>query len=139
MLPATRRLAENPLQMLREFDRFFGQPLAETEETTAAYPCDIRETSEAVIVEAELPGFSKDQIDVNVEQGILSIRAERKEESQPEGERHLHERFYTRVQRRFTLPTTVDPNDVEAHLDHGVLTLTLKKKEEVRPRRIEIQ
>ena len=137
MLPATRRLTESPLQMLREFDRFF-QPTPEWEEMTAAYPCDIRETSDAVVVDAELPGFTKDDIEVNVEQGILTIRAERKHET-GEGEHHLHERHYTRVQRRFSLPTSVDPNDVDAHLDNGVLTLTLKKKEEVRPRKIEIK
>jgi len=138
MLPTSRRRSERPLDVLREFESALGWPDGQWEEMTAAYPCDIRETSENVIVEAELPGFSKEQVDVSVEQGILTIQAERKEEKK-EGEQHLHERSFHRVQRRFSLPSTVDPNSVDAKLDNGVLTLTLPKKEEVRPRKIEIK
>ena len=142
MLPTTRRQWQrNPMDLFREFDRLFAGPgWAEAEaEPTAAYPCDIRETSENVIVEAELPGFKKDEIDVSVEQGVLTIDAHRASSEREAGETHLRERSYTRVHRRFMLPTTVDAEKVDAHLDEGVLTLTLPKREEVRPRKIEVK
>jgi HSP20 family protein len=139
MLPTLRRYGQSPFDLMRDFDRMLGWPGETAElERTAAYPCDIRETSENLVVEAELPGFKKDDIDVSVEQGVLTISAHREEEKQ-EGEQHLHERSYHRVQRRFTLPTTVDAEKVDAHLDNGVLTLTMPKKEEVRPRKIEVK
>jgi HSP20 family protein len=141
MLPATRRAMQNPMDLWREFDRMLGRGSTEPGEweMTAIYPCDIRETDQNLIVEAELPGFTKDQIDVSVEQGILTISAHREAEQESEGEHHLKERTSQRVHRRFTLPTTVDSENVEAHLDQGVLTLTLPKKEAVRPRKIEVK
>jgi len=141
MLPATRRWSQSPMELWRDFDRMFGFASEPTEwETTAIYPCDIRETDQHLIVESELPGFKKEDIDVSVEQGVLTISAQheqKKEEDQ--GQSHLKERTYQRVHRRFTLPTTVDADKVDAKLDQGVLTLSLPKKEEVRPRKIEVK
>jgi HSP20 family protein len=138
MMPALRRYSQSPFDLMRDFDRMFAAPETAEWERTAAYPCDIRETSDQLIVEAELPGFKKDEIDVSVEQGVLTIDAHREEKEQ-EGEQHLRERTYRRVQRRFTLPTTVDAEKVDAKLDGGVLTLSMPKKEEVRPRKIEVK
>jgi len=111
------------------------------EGTVAAYPVDIREDDAHFYVDAEMPGFGKDEIDITFENGVLSITAERKveQEQQNKGETHLRERRYTRIQRAFKLPTAVDENKVDAALKDGVLHLTLDKREEVRPRKIQVR
>ena len=146
MLPMTRR-GESPFDLLRDFERAFDWPTWARggdggqwpEQTAAAYPCDIREDDNNVIVEAELPGFKKDEVEVTMEQGVLTINAQRKHEEHKGEEQHLTERRFTRVTRSFRLPTPVDENDVKAELDNGILRLTLPKREEVKPRRIEVK
>ena len=104
------------------------------------YPVDVDEDDEKITIEAEMPGFKRDEIDVNVENGVLTIKAERSSKDASDGKkRHMAERRFTRVQRAFTLPRTVDGSEVDAGLKDGVLTLTLKKSEESKPRKIEIR
>ena len=110
----------------------------EAGDTVGAYPVDIHEDQDHVYVDAELPGFTKDHIDVTLENGVLTIAAER--EDQPtKGQTHLNERRYRRVARRFTLPSTLDETKVDAKMQDGVLHLTMDKREEVKPRRIEVK
>ncbi|MEX0885065.1 MAG: Hsp20/alpha crystallin family protein [Phycisphaeraceae bacterium] len=142
MLPMmTRR--DNPFELLqREMDRAFDRAWGgrELQATTAAYPVDISEDDNNIIVEAELPGFKKDEINVTMEQGVLSIAAQREAgNGQDKGERHLTERQFTRVARSFRLPVAVDEANVQCKLDDGVLTVTLPKREEVKPRKIEVK
>ncbi len=138
MLPITRKSYESPWDMLRDMDRVFNRTLS-TEDGgyTAAYPVDIHEDTDKLVVEAELPGFNRDEIEINLEQGVLSIDASRAVQKK-EGDVHLNERRYTRVSRRFSLPTSIDESRVQANLDNGILTLTLPKREEVKPRKITI-
>ena len=142
MLPTTRRSAVSPFDLLhREIDRALDRAWGNGGEMlagAAAYPVDIHEDENNIIVEAELPGFKKDEIDVSMEQGVLTINAMRKPEER-KTEHHLSERRFARVSRSFRLPIAVDENKVEAHLEHGLLTLTLPKREEVKPRRIEVK
>ena len=141
MIPATRRRTFDPFDLIgREFDRALRGINGDDENrlVTAAYPVDIHEDDDHLYVEAEMPGFSRDEIDVTLEKGVLTLAGERKVEPR-EGESHLNERRYTRVHRRFTLPETVDENDVDARLEDGVLRLTLSKREEVKPRKIEVK
>lgn len=106
----------------------------------ASYPVDIDEDEKHVYVEAELPGFSRDEINVSLETGTLTISAERKEESRPEGRtRHLSERRYSRVQRSFSLPESVDEENVDAKLEGGVLHIVLNKRPETQRRQIEVK
>lgn len=142
MLPTTRP-TDAPIGVLREldraFDRFWGNNWPQwAGDLTASYPVDIREDDNHITVEAELPGFRKDEIDVTMEQGLLSINAQRKEE-QKEGEQHLTERHHRRVSRSFRLPSAVDESQIEAHLQDGILTLRLPKRDEVKPRKIEVK
>ncbi len=137
--------------MRREMESVFDRALtpwggngSEMEELTAAYPVDIREDDDTIHVDAELPGFKKNQVQVTLDQGVLRIVAERKdkEKSKKEevkGQRHLHERRYTRIERCFTLPTPVAESKVDANLDDGVLHLTLRKTKEARPSKIAIK
>ncbi len=104
------------------------------------YPVDVEEDDDQITIEAELPGFKQDEVEVNVENGVLTIKAERQpKEEDGKKKRHMSERRYTRVQRSFTLPRTVDGSDVDASLEGGVLTLTLKKTEASKPRKIQIR
>jgi HSP20 family protein len=129
----------------REFDsmlnRFFGG--RETNGGSAylaPYAVDVREDADHIYVEAELPGFKKDEVDITLENQTLTISAERKEEKNEgdKGEHLLHERRYTRFLRSFTLPPTVDDQTVNAKLNEGVLTITLNKREETKPRKINV-
>ena len=142
MYPTLRRTFENPFQALRDFDRVVNRLWDGVEEGvgTAGFPVDIREDGDQLVVEAELPGFTKEQIDVSVEQGVLTIEAQRgTKQANPEAKTHLNERRYTHLVRRFTLPSAYDTNHVEAALAEGVLTLTLAKREESKPRKIEVK
>ncbi|HYO09967.1 MAG TPA: Hsp20/alpha crystallin family protein [Tepidisphaeraceae bacterium] len=137
----------------REFDsmlnRFFGGREANGGgggnggNFLAPYCVDVREDGDHLYVEAELPGFKKDEIDITLENQTLTILAERREqagggEGAPKGEHLLRERRYTRFLRSFTLPPTVDEQTVNAKLADGVLTVTLNKREETKPRKITV-
>lgn len=140
MLPTLHKVWDTPFDLLRDVDRAFGNRLnIDSDDLTAKYPVDIHEDAEGLTVSAELPGFTKDQVDISIDQGLLTISAQRESEDKKEGKTHLNERRFTRVRRQFTLPTTVDPTNVDATLADGVLTLRLLKKEEVKPRKIQVK
>lgn len=144
MLPTTTRRMDSPFDLLqreidRAFDRVWGGQ-SDAGYATAGYPVDIREDDNHIIVEAELPGFKKNEINVTMEQGVLSISGQRQEkEEKDEGEQHLHERRFTRVSRSFRLPMPVDEGQVDCKLNDGVLTVKLPKRDEVKPRKIEVK
>lgn len=137
---------ESPLDLLdREFsrvvNRYWGSG-AEVPATLAPYAVDVHEDADHFYVEAELPGFAKEDVDITLEDGVLTLRAERKDEAQPNGKgqrQALHvERRWTRFERSFTLPTAVNETAVRAELNGGMLKITLDKREEVKPRKIQI-
>jgi HSP20 family protein len=129
----------------REFDNMLGRWLGSGQgdggERLAPYAVDVREDGDHFYVQAELPGFKKEDVDITLENQQLTISAERKEETRqdgPKGELLLHERRYNRFMRSFTLPPTVDEQTVNAKLQDGVLTITLNKREETKPRKINV-
>ncbi len=133
----------SPLDLLSdEIDQWFGRAInSDTTELTAAYPVDIREDKDAFYVDAEMPGYAKDEIEITLENGVLQISAQRQRESDDNENgqsHHIRERRYTRVARRFALPTTVDEQKVDAKLADGVLRLTIAKREEVKPKKITV-
>jgi HSP20 family protein len=102
-------------------------------------PVDVVEEPERLVFRAEIPGVSKDDIDIKVENGTLVLRGEKKLEREVEGETaHRVERFYGTFARSFTLPTTIDAGKIQARYKDGVLELVLPKAEVAKPRRIEI-
>ena len=140
----TRRI-ENSADMLdREFGRLMGRfwgSNAEVPATLAPYAVDVHEDTDHFYVTAELPGFTKDHVDITLEDGVLTLRAERSDEKTAgaSDKTPLHlERRWTRFERSFTLPTAVNENSVRASLEEGLLTITLDKREEVKPRKIQI-
>jgi HSP20 family protein len=121
--------------------RLFGPAQGDGGHRLAPYAVDVREDADHFYVQAELPGFRKEDVDITLENQTLTISAERKEEQDekgPKGELLLHERRYNRFLRSFTLPPTVDEQTVNAKLDNGVLTITLNKREETKPRKISV-
>ncbi|MEM9346041.1 MAG: Hsp20/alpha crystallin family protein [Planctomycetota bacterium] len=139
MINSIQKVWDTPFDLLREMDRAFNGRVVNSDDLTAKYPVDIHEDADGLTVSAELPGFDKDQIDISIDNGVLTIAAERESTRKEDGTTHLHERRYTRVRRQFTLPTTVETTDVDAKLEDGILTLRLKKKEEVKPRKIRVK
>ena len=136
----TPNLWEDIFNIRNEFDRVLGRN--ESQPSAGWYPVvDVRETNDALELKAELPGVTIEDVDVSVENGVLTIAGEKKQDWQEsaEGGFHMLERRYGRFERRFTLPRSVDAEKVAAHFDHGVLTVTLPKVEKAKPRRIEVK
>jgi HSP20 family protein len=129
--------------MNRLFNQFFQGGTGEEAgwgARTWAPPVDIYETDEALILKAELPGVSKDEVSVEVHQNTLILRGQRKHEAEVK-EEHYHrmERAYGTFQRSFVLPTMVDQEKVQASYKDGVLELRLPKSEAAKPKRVAIQ
>ncbi len=101
---------------------------------------DIFENDEAVIIRAELPGVEQEAIEVKIEGTTLTIRGERKQDAEVRKENyHRIERYYGPFQRSFLLPQTIDQEKVKAACDKGVLTITLPKRELVKPKQITVE
>ena len=128
----------------REFNSVLGRlfgPQGDGGGRLAPYGVDVREDADHIYVEAELPGFRKDDVDLTLENSTLTIAAERKEDQEQNGDKGdwlLRERRYSRFLRSFTLPPTVDEKSVDAKLADGVLKITLTKREETKPRKISV-
>jgi len=99
---------------------------------------DIDETDNEFMVKAEVAGVDKDNIDVNIENGILTIRGEKKTETEDK-KHHRVECSYGSFIRSFTLPRAIDAEKVEANYSNGVLNLTIPKAEEAKPKKIEVK
>ena len=117
-----------------EIDRLFESPL------TAWSPAlDVREDKDSFVIRAELPGLKREDIDVSLQDGALVISGERKFEKAEEGvEVHRQERYYGKFQRTLTLPEPVAADKVKADYKDGVLTVTLPKTEEAKPKKIDV-
>ena len=131
------------LQALQErIDKLFEESMRGREIAPAAWTpaVDIYETDDAIILEAELPGMNEKDIEVKIEDNVLTIRGERKfEEERKEENYYRMERFYGTFQRSFTLPSNVDTDKVKAEYKKGILKVTLPKKEQAKPKQIKIE
>lgn len=126
-------------------NRLFEQTLARTREeegiaaSTWMPAVDIYETPDQVVMKAELPGLTREDIEINVRDNALSLRGQRKFEKDVKEENYLRiERAYGSFQRSFTLPVTIQQDKIKAVFRDGVLELTLPKAEEARPKQIKI-
>jgi HSP20 family protein len=147
MLLSTRRFAAPSVDpftsMRREMDQLFGRFLNDRSGdggvTRGWYaPVAMWDDNEKVYVEVELPGISKDDVDLTVQNGMLRISGERK---QPEGERSywLNDRSYGAFDRTISLPDDVDADNIDAQLSDGVLHIVLAKKPEAQPKKITVR
>lgn len=129
------------LNRLLDAPWFDGNLDFSTVETSQWVPAvDIREEPERFIVEADIPGVSPEDIEVTMENGVLSIRGERRyEKDSSEGGARRVERAHGMFYRRFALPDTADPENVKARGDNGVLVIEIGKRESARSRRIPVE
>jgi HSP20 family protein len=101
---------------------------------------DVKETDEAIMVDAEMPGLKQEDIKVSVEEGILNISAERKEEKNEKTKNvHRLERYYGQMDRKLSLPSSVEEGKVEATYKDGILHIILPKKASAKPKAVAIK
>jgi HSP20 family protein len=132
----TRYVVRDPFQVARDllsWDPFFGN-----RQVSAFVPAfEVKETNEAFILKADVPGVAEADLDIAVHNGALTISGTRHAEERKEGDSFaLYERQYGSFSRSFSLPDTADSERVEAKLDTGVLTLMVWKKADAKPRKI---
>ena len=138
-----------PLQSLRRLstaldEAFNTWPFSQEEEggaiTASWYPaCDVFEDKDSVKILAELPGVKPEDVKLSLENNLLTIRGEKKQQAEERTERvHRYERSYGAFERSFALPSTVDPDKISASFQNGILTVTVPKAERARPREIPV-
>lgn len=134
-----RTVARDPYSIAREllnWDPFFsGRP------TSAFVPAfEVKETNESFVLRGDLPGVDEKDLDIAVHNSVLTVSGVRSPEERKEGENFmLYERQYGSFSRSFALPETADGERIEASLNNGVLALTIAKRAEAKPRKIEIK
>jgi HSP20 family protein len=136
----------NPFDDLRRgmesrlFEPFFRYPYLQEEMQSAAWnpPVDVVEENEKILVKVEVPGIDQKNLTVSFEDGLLTVTGERQFERKDDRNYHRIERAYGTFTRSFTLPRTVDPAQIVANYRDGVLEIEIPKKEEARPKQIQI-
>jgi len=135
------------LSVLRnEIDRLFDFPLNALTNSSQDFlsgwspSIDLYDDRDHFVLKAEIPGMKKEDIDISLHGDVLTLSGERKEEkTYDKAETYRSERFLGRFQRMLTLPSTVDANKVQASYKDGILTVTLPKSEEAKPKQIEVK
>ncbi len=133
----------DPFEMMRDLMRW--DPFAELgagsmRETPFLPTWEVKETRDAYVFKADLPGIKEDDLEINLTGNRLTVSGKREEEKHEEEDRfYAYERSYGTFSRSFTLPEGVDPDHAEADLSSGVLTVSIPKRPEVKPRKIEVK
>jgi len=129
-----------------EIDRLFESPLAEFSRGAQQFlggwmpAVDLYEDRDNVTVRAELPGMKREDIEISLHEGVLSISGERKEDNTyKDADVYRSERFTGRFQRAISLPAAVNADKVSASYADGILTVTLPKSEEAKPKQIQVK
>jgi HSP20 family protein len=128
-------------RMDRVFDDFFRGPrLVPWESTELAFPLDVYETDESLVVKAPLPGVRPEDVDISITDDILTIKGETKSEEEVKRENyHRRELRYGSFCRSVPLPTQVEHEKTEAVFEQGILTVTLPKTAEAKPKTIKVK
>jgi HSP20 family protein len=133
------RNASPDSQLNRMFNDFFGRATQEQNLTTWAPAVDIYEGEHELVVKADLPDVKPEELDIRVENNILTIRGERKFEKKVDEKNYLRvERAYGSFARSFSLANTVNSEAIKADYKDGVLTLSIPKREEAKPKQIKV-
>ena len=138
-----RELEEVSTRLNRLFAQPFGRRLAEDEGSLMAEwapAVDVQETDGEYLVKADLPEVKKEDVRVELQDGMVCLRGERKQEKEEKGKKfHRIERAYGQVERRLALPSEVDPQKVAAEFKGGVLKVHLPKSPTAKPKSIEVK
>ena len=137
--PPARYVSRDPFQVARDllsWDPFFGN-----RQVSAFVPAfEVKETSDAFVLKADIPGVTEGELDIAVHNSVLTVSGTRQAEERKEGEAFaLYERQYGSFTRSFSLPDSADGDRIEAKLEAGVLTLTIAKRAQAKPRKIAVQ
>ena len=133
------------MNMQREIGRVFDSLFSDFEGGSSfvsqwAPRVDVMEHGDAYMIKVELPGVNKNDVKITLQENVLTIRGEKKqEEEEKETNYHRVERSYGSFERSFTLPTGVKSDQIDASYKDGVLTITLPKVEEAKPKEIEVK
>jgi HSP20 family protein len=124
----------------RAWDRGFGWPSARSNgETKLTFPVDVSESEDRIVVKAVLPGVESEDVDVSVDDGVLTIKGEKKHEETAENENFYRKEIrYGAFSRSIALPAVVKSDEANAEFGNGVLTITLPKAEEAKAKTIKI-
>lgn len=125
-----------------DMSRLFGELSRDFNWPEGAWmpPADLHETDDAYLVELDVPGMNKEDIELTTMENVLTIKGERKNEHHDEGKGYRRfERRYGGFQRSFEIPGGFNGDKVEAHYENGVLRVTLPKREEAKPKAIEVR
>jgi HSP20 family protein len=126
-------------QLHRLFSDFFGRASQDQNLTTWAPAVDIYEGEHELVVKADLPDVKPEELDIRVENNILTIRGQRKFEKKADEKNYLRvERAYGSFARSFSLANTVNTDAIKADYRDGVLTLSVPKREEAKPKQIKV-
>lgn len=122
-----------------DFERMMGSGMATPAGRRWTPAIDIYESDDAIVVKADLPGLTAEDVSVEYDDGILTIRGERKFEEEVERDRyHRIERHYGTIERSFRLPSVADVDNITATFTDGVLELKVPKAAEAKPKKVEI-
>lgn len=135
---SNRYLARDPFSVAR--DLLGWDPFVAGRGTTVFSPAfEVKETPDAFVLKADLPGIAESDLDINVHNQVLTVSGSRAAEERKDGESYsLYERQFGSFSRSFKLPELADGEKIEAKLDSGVLTLTIGKRAEAKPRKIAV-
>ncbi len=123
----------------RVFDAFFGAPLANGATRRWVPAMDLVETEDHLVLRADLPGLDKEDVEIEVKDGVLTISGERRTEHEDSADGyHRVERAYGRFSRSLSLPQGIDADQVQADFDKGVLEVRIPKPAERKPHRVQI-
>jgi len=135
----TRPTVRDPYSLARELLNW--DPFFTARPGSAFAPAfEVKETNDSFVLRADIPGVEEKDLDIAVHNGVLTVSGSRQAEERKEGESYaLYERQYGSFSRSFALPDMADGDRIEAQLTNGVLTLTVAKKAEAKPRKIAIK
>ena len=126
--------------MDRLFDDAFTRPIHLRDGGSSAPAVDMYQTDDEVVVKVALPGFKADEVQINVTGDVLSLRGELKREQEEKDKAwHIREHRWSSFERSVALPTQVKTDGANADFENGILTITLPKAEEVKPRTISVK
>jgi HSP20 family protein len=129
-------------ELKQVFERFFGEGEGDQSNVVTSQwmpRVDIKEENERFVIFADIPGVDPNDIEIHMDKGILSIKGERRNETREENERFSRvERSHGVFYRRFALPDSANPDGISASGNHGVLEISIPKRPETTPRRIQV-
>lgn len=134
--------SSSPRHDLFALDRFFSEPFFRSPDEPRGEwrpAVEISESKEEIVLTAELPGLEEKDVKINVEGNLLNLTGERSFQKKGDGDCLRSERWYGKFSRSFRLPETADLESIKAELKSGVIVITVPKKEEAKPRQIEVK